>query len=86
VGALRGTRIPNLLTRRLCRTHQLPGRLVADLPGWFSLACVVFRCCAVSYGQNQATSGCRDIAHLCAGPPDRGRRMGCLMPQCGSNR
>jgi integrase len=33
-----------------------PGHLVADLPEWFSLTCVIFDRCAVLYGQNQATS------------------------------
>jgi hypothetical protein len=27
--------------------------LMAGLPGWFSLARVIFRCCATEYGQNQ---------------------------------
>src|SRR5262249_46163073 len=55
LGALGGTRTPSLLIRRLCRAPLRPGPSVAGLPGWYSVARVVFRCCSSSYGQNQTT-------------------------------
>ena len=42
--------------RRQCRACQRPGRLLAGLPGWLSLAGVVLRCRALLYGQSQATT------------------------------
>lgn len=48
------TRTPGLLIRRLCCVDQRPGHLAAGQPRWFSLARVVFPCCAALYGQNQA--------------------------------
>jgi hypothetical protein len=57
IGALGGTRTPNLLIRRQCRACHRPGHSTADLSGQFSSACVVFRCYSVLCGQNQATSG-----------------------------
>jgi hypothetical protein len=49
------------------RTGDL-GRLVAGLPGWSSLTCVVFHRCAVLYGQNQATLGWLGSTGAMAGP------------------
>jgi hypothetical protein len=44
------------LIRRQCYAYQQPGHLVAGLPGWLSLARIVFHRCSVLYGQNQATA------------------------------
>src|SRR5215471_11637299 len=56
LGALGGTRTPNLLIRRLCRAHPRPGHSAAGPAGWYSVARVVFRCYSLSYGQNQTTT------------------------------
>jgi hypothetical protein len=47
---------PGLLIRRLLRACQRPGQMLADLPGWLSLARVAFRYCSALYGQNQTIS------------------------------
>src|SRR6516165_4505156 len=59
------TTLLDLLIRRQCRLHQRPRYLLAGLPGWLSLTRVVCRCCALLYGQNQATSAWARPRHTC---------------------
>jgi len=73
LGALGGTRTPNLLIRRVCRGFLLPGQMPPGLRGYRSLLCVVTQSYAVPYGQNQTTDrahGLDVVRHHAAGWAD----------------
>ena len=55
LGALGGTRTPNLLIRSVCHASLLPGHMPSGSRGCRSLSCVICQSFSVSRGQNEAT-------------------------------